>query len=30
MVRIKEILFVYVYDAFDIPEEIRKIYPHIY
>jgi nucleotide-binding universal stress UspA family protein len=25
----EELLFVYVYDSFDIPEEIRKIYPQL-
>ena len=29
MAKSKEILFVYVYDSFDIPEEIRKIYPQL-
>ncbi|EIM64055.1 universal stress protein [Desulfobacter postgatei] len=30
MTRSEEVLFVYVYDSFDIPEEIRKIYPQLY
>lgn len=29
MTKSEEVLFVYVYDSFDIPEEIRKIYPQL-